>query len=1590
MPRRPSRAPAAGASDHAAEVAELRRRALGGDLDDASALRLFLSHAGSPAALPAMGDDGHPCPPNCKGGARRRDCVCGLVPPVGAWRRSGLWQKDLDALVRRAVGDDPRTLARRPRTKPAGLKNLGSTCYVNAALQCLFALPSFRASVFAMKPERDEENEADAGEEDEDPPRAKGGEGRRGLPRDESGGTRGAADDDDFDGVGGVGGSKTTTKTPTPRPASREGPVASLRRLFASLLSGDRAVADPSRFADSLALESGTQQDGAEFLKLLLAYLERRDLAADKATREKKKKGAPGEAASGPGEAASADARDEEDPRPKDQDPPAGFVASHFGGSQAYVTTCDRCGASSEASRRAVDFREIELNVSSDPYGLQQESSAVLGGGVGGEGGEGGRGVRDGGVGAVKKIGEGSKGGKGLSLRSALDSFLATERLDGENRYACERCAEKTDATRRVAIRALPRFACFALKRFVFDLEAGGRRKLTEMFEFPAEIDLGGDAEPGASEEEGSSGEREEETNDDSKARRRSASSRHAWYDLEHIMVHRGQCATSGHYVALVRQREESASDERAASARGDRWWRFDDEDVDELEGGPFGEVVAEGGAEGGSSGKKKASSSSGVKKSASTSRRDGITLAAEEGDLVSGSGVSSRKKKSDEKSGRAVASSRRFASSDAYLLTYRRRSASCARASEPFEPSAERFGRTLPPDLAEATALENAALAAMISTHVDRARDERARLEGRRAAARLVADLARVVGAKAPAAGSTGRSTSSAEDTGDGFAPRGFRFVPRGWLRAFCDDPADPARSLREACASLLCPHGLGLDPAKAAEAVRVSDAAWRVMDEATTDPPKKIDDGFGSSSSREAPAVTPSYRNTETTSPDAAASKFARPCRDCLRAAAARAEASDADVRAREAARSRLATAAAAAAPFLSETGARDSGAGESGDEGNASPPSPPSYLVSKAWLRRWRAWKSTSAPPATLRVAPTAAIACEHGGLRPDADAEAVDRTTWALLLRTTRPSRGNDPDPNADAAKGGGGGGGGGGAASPAVIEIDAEERAPPGPGVVEDLTEDLTEDPAARVGGEEEASRIDALELRAGRGACATCAAALAEAERVARARRETAELHEAALGAFVARPAAIIAPESVEGSFGAEARYRVVPAAWTAAYRAFCRAAKTPPGSKTSKTSKTSGKPSGGKGNTRVSPDPPSVDALRAAVAALACPHGGVAIATPEFKRASRKSWRQVVADADAKDASFGSSARGALAPRPSIAATELVPAEVFETLEDLLGGAVDRAPACAIAFDDEKGLLEEAAAEATSSDVLKPRVTSLAVCAACANEARAWDAANATRAATAYLGATIEVRRIREPPREEELRRKPPKASEGEARPETSFFDGEEKNKNAPPSENDAASLAAATPRDRKRRRVAPSPWWASAAVPSRKAGDSSEGGGKTTTLVGGYGSAANAIGRVVKLTVDHSYTLWRVKLLLLEKLHAHPLDQRVFLERDGTARGGVTPPGECFLEELVDVHRELADLGVGPGARLLVHAGDAHDPDDLTGLEMPRGPAFEWEDQCGAATDGAGVGGRGVKRPAGGLERGFAGTGLTGQDAA
>ena len=43
-------------------------------------------------------------------------------------------------------------LHRQDMLRPVGLNNLGNTCYVNSALQCLYMVPVFRAGVYAMRP----------------------------------------------------------------------------------------------------------------------------------------------------------------------------------------------------------------------------------------------------------------------------------------------------------------------------------------------------------------------------------------------------------------------------------------------------------------------------------------------------------------------------------------------------------------------------------------------------------------------------------------------------------------------------------------------------------------------------------------------------------------------------------------------------------------------------------------------------------------------------------------------------------------------------------------------------------------------------------------------------------------------------------------------------------------------------------------------------------------------------------------------------------------------------------------------------------------------------------------------------------------------------------------------------------------------------------------------------------------------------------------------------------------------------------------------------------------------------------------------
>ncbi|KAH6812671.1 ubiquitin-specific protease 26 [Perilla frutescens var. frutescens] len=137
------------------------------------------------------------------------NCFCGLIPPPTGSRKSGLWQKTSEIV--NALGPDPTTDLRASPSTPAGLTNLGATCYANSILQCLYMNKSFREGVFSLEPEVLEGDPV----------------------------------------------------------------LNNLARLFAQLHSSKMASVDSAPFIQTLELDNGVQQDSHEFLTLLFSLLER-------------------------------------------------------------------------------------------------------------------------------------------------------------------------------------------------------------------------------------------------------------------------------------------------------------------------------------------------------------------------------------------------------------------------------------------------------------------------------------------------------------------------------------------------------------------------------------------------------------------------------------------------------------------------------------------------------------------------------------------------------------------------------------------------------------------------------------------------------------------------------------------------------------------------------------------------------------------------------------------------------------------------------------------------------------------------------------------------------------------------------------------------------------------------------------------------------------------------------------------------------------------------------------------------------------------------------------------------------------------
>ncbi|XP_015268118.1 PREDICTED: ubiquitin carboxyl-terminal hydrolase 48 isoform X3 [Gekko japonicus] len=172
------------------------------------------------------------------------------------------------------------------------------------------------------------------------------------------------------------------------------------------------------------------------------------------------------------------------------------IVQKQFCGEYAYVTVCNQCGRESKLISK---FYELELNI---------------------------------------------QGHKQLS--DCITEFLKEEKLEGDNRYFCETCQSKQNATRRIRLLSLPGTLNLQLMRFVFDRQTGHKKKLNTYIEFSELLDMGPFMEDTAGASE---------------------------YELSAILIHRGVSAYSGHYIAHVKDPQTG------------EWYRFNDEDIEKMEG---------------------------------------------------------------------------------------------------------------------------------------------------------------------------------------------------------------------------------------------------------------------------------------------------------------------------------------------------------------------------------------------------------------------------------------------------------------------------------------------------------------------------------------------------------------------------------------------------------------------------------------------------------------------------------------------------------------------------------------------------------------------------------------------------------------------------------------------------------------------------------------------------------------------------------------------------------------------------------------------------------------------------------------------
>ncbi|KAF2434124.1 cysteine proteinase [Tothia fuscella] len=171
--------------------------------------------------------------------------------------------------------------------------------------------------------------------------------------------------------------------------------------------------------------------------------------------------------------------------------------------------------------------------------------------------------------------GSGSGGGvgaKGWDIYDCLRSYCHEEKLSGDEKWVCPSCKKERDATKRITITRAPRYLVIHFKRFSAS-RSQSARKITTPISFPlTNLDISEFVLPPPTPiQRAESAKVMQDPNMLSNTEMEECTLPPHRYDAYAVMRHLGSTVTSGHYIALVRDK-----------GRG-RWRCFNDDRVSDF-----------------------------------------------------------------------------------------------------------------------------------------------------------------------------------------------------------------------------------------------------------------------------------------------------------------------------------------------------------------------------------------------------------------------------------------------------------------------------------------------------------------------------------------------------------------------------------------------------------------------------------------------------------------------------------------------------------------------------------------------------------------------------------------------------------------------------------------------------------------------------------------------------------------------------------------------------------------------------------------------------------------------------------------------